>query len=122
MSLLAMRDVHVTYTTSAGDVPAVRGVDLTVDNGEILGVAGESGCGKSTLAATALRLSPSNAKVTGQVLLDGADVQAMRWGELRTVRWAEASIVFQGAHRPSDRRADPAAREGQRARGEPSGG
>jgi peptide/nickel transport system ATP-binding protein len=97
MSLLAMRDVHVTYATSSGDVPAVRGVDLTVDTGEILGVAGESGCGKSTLAATALRLSPSNATVTGQVLLDGEDVQTMRWGQLRTVRWAEASIVFQGA-------------------------
>ncbi len=92
-----MRDVHVTYSTTSGDVPAVRGVDLTVDSGEILGVAGESGCGKSTLAATALRLSPSNAKVTGQVLLSGKDVQTMRWGELRTVRWAEASIVFQGA-------------------------
>ncbi|HEY5183576.1 MAG TPA: ABC transporter ATP-binding protein [Actinomycetes bacterium] len=92
-----MRDVHVSYRTRAGHVPAVRGVDLTVEAGEILGVAGESGCGKSTLAATALRLSPSNAVVTGEVLLEGRDVLTMKWGDLRTVRWAHASIVFQGA-------------------------
>src|SRR5512135_1080984 len=92
-----MRDVHVSYRTRAGDVPAVRGVDLTVEAGEILGVAGESGCGKSTLAATALRLSPSNATVTGEVLLEGRDVLTMKWGDLRAVRWAHASIVFQGA-------------------------
>ncbi len=97
MALLEMRDVHVSYRTRSGDVPAVRGVDLTVEAGEILGVAGESGCGKSTLAATALRLSPSNASVTGEVLFDGRDVLTMKWGELRALRWAHASIVFQGA-------------------------
>ncbi len=97
MALLEMRDVHVSYRTRAGLVPAVRGVDLRVEAGEILGVAGESGCGKSTLAATALRLSPSNATVTGEVLLEGRDVLTMKWGDLRTVRWAHASIVFQGA-------------------------
>jgi peptide/nickel transport system ATP-binding protein len=95
--LLEMVDLHVTYRTTAGDLPAVRGVSLTVDRGEILGVAGESGCGKSTLAATVLRLSPANAKVTGQVLLEGEDVLTMKWGALRAVRWAKASIVFQGA-------------------------
>ncbi len=97
MPLLDMRDVSVTYRTSAGPVPAVRGVDLTVDAGQILGVAGESGCGKSTLAATVLRLSPDNATVTGEVLLDGEDVLTMKWGELRAVRWSHASIIFQGA-------------------------
>ena len=97
MPLLALRDLCVTYRTAAGDVPAVRGVNLSVDTGQILGVAGESGCGKSTLAATVLRLSPANAKVTGQVLLDGEDVLTMKWGQLRAVRWAKTSIVFQGA-------------------------
>jgi peptide/nickel transport system ATP-binding protein len=97
MPLLEMSDVHVSYRTRAGDLPAVRGVDLTVSEGEVLGVAGESGCGKSTLATTVLRLSPANAKVTGKVLLDGEDVLTMSWGALRTLRWAQASIVFQGA-------------------------
>ena len=95
--LLELRDLTVSYRTSDGPLPAVRGVDLVVRSGEIVGVAGESGCGKSTLASTLLRLQPKDATVTGQVLVEGADVLTMRWGDLRAVRWAKASIVFQGA-------------------------
>jgi peptide/nickel transport system ATP-binding protein len=97
MTLLEIKDLSVTYATEQGLVPAVRGVDLAVDAGQTLGVAGESGCGKSTLVAAALRLLPRSARVTGEVLLDGRNVLAMNWGELRAVRWAQASIVFQGA-------------------------
>jgi peptide/nickel transport system ATP-binding protein len=96
-SLLAIRDLTVTYATDEGPLPAVRGVDLTVERGQIVGVAGESGCGKSTLAGTILRLQAANATVTGEVLLNGKDVLTMKWGALRAVRWAGASIVFQGA-------------------------
>jgi peptide/nickel transport system ATP-binding protein len=95
--LLEIRGLSVTYATGEGPLPAVRGVDLTVERGEIVGVAGESGCGKSTLASTILRLQPVDSTVTGEVLYDGHDVLSMKWGELRAVRWAGASIVFQGA-------------------------
>jgi peptide/nickel transport system ATP-binding protein len=95
--LLAMRDLHVAYRTSEGRLPAVRGVDLVVHEGEVVGVAGESGCGKSTLVSTVLRLQPKNARVEGEVEVLGQDVRAMRWGDLRALRWAGASIVFQGA-------------------------
>ncbi len=97
MPMLEMRDVHVTYASEDGPVPAVRGVDLTLDSGEVLGIAGESGCGKSTLASTVLRLFPRDATVTGEVLLDGEDVLTMNWGQVRAARWAKASVVFQGA-------------------------
>ncbi|NUW37710.1 ABC transporter ATP-binding protein [Nonomuraea sp. SMC257] len=97
MALLELDDVSVTYRIAAGEVPAVRGVSLTLDAGTALGVAGESGSGKSTLAMALLRLLPRDARVGGRILLDGDDVLAMKWGRLRAVRWAEASIVFQGA-------------------------
>jgi peptide/nickel transport system ATP-binding protein len=97
MSLLQIEDLSVTYRTSEGDVPAVRGVSLEVEAGTSLGVAGESGSGKSTLAGTVLRLTPKSAAVTGRVLLDGEDVLSMSFGRLRAVRWSSASIVFQGA-------------------------
>jgi peptide/nickel transport system ATP-binding protein len=95
--LLELEDLTVSYRTSEGPLPAVRGVDLVVRAGEVVGVAGESGCGKSTLASTVLRLQPRDAAVSGAVRVSGADVLTMSWGDLRAVRWAEASIVFQGA-------------------------
>ncbi|GAA2265193.1 ABC transporter ATP-binding protein [Glycomyces scopariae] len=97
MTLLEFRDVHVTYTGSRGRIPAVRGVDLKVEAGTTVGIAGESGCGKSTLAMAVLRLLPKSAEVRGEILLDGEDLLRMGWGRLRAVRWTGASIVFQGA-------------------------
>lgn len=106
-----MRDLKVTYP---GGAAAVRGVDLTLAAGEKLGIAGESGCGKSTLALALLRLLPPGARVGGEILLDGEDVLTMKWGRVRAVRWAGASIVFQGAmhslnavHRVGDQIAEP---------------
>lgn len=95
--LLQLKDLNVTYAVGEQEVPAVRGVDLTLDPGGTLGVAGESGSGKSTVAMSVLRLLPGTAKITGEIFLDGEDVTTMKWGRLRAVRWAEASVVFQGA-------------------------
>ena len=92
--LLSVRDLHVTY---AGGVPAVRGVSLDLDQGETLGLAGESGSGKTTLGNALLRLLPRGTTVTGEVLLEGEDVLAMKPGRLRAVRWTDLAIVFQGA-------------------------
>ncbi|MGD9705573.1 MAG: ABC transporter ATP-binding protein [Acidimicrobiia bacterium] len=97
MALLEVRDLSVTYRTSSGPVPAVRNVDLEIAAGETLGVAGESGCGKSTMAMALLRLLPPETAVEGSILLDGEEVLQMKPGRLRAVRWATASVIFQGA-------------------------
>jgi len=95
--LLDVQDLHVTYRTGGVAVPAVRGIDLQLDSGQILGVAGESGSGKSTVALSLLRLLPDGTDVSGRVLFHGEDLLEVGWGKLRAVRWAQASIVFQGA-------------------------
>ncbi len=91
---LTWDDVRITY---AGGTTAVDGVSLEIERGGTVGLAGESGCGKSTLAMSVLRLLPRSATIEGRILLQGEDVTDMTWGRLRTVRWTEAAIVFQGA-------------------------
>ncbi|MFC9690995.1 ABC transporter ATP-binding protein [Kribbella sp. NPDC056951] len=95
--MLELDELSVTYRLASGEVPAVRGVSLSVAAGEAVGLAGESGSGKSTVALSLLRLLPRTARIDGRILLDGEDVVAMKWGRLRAVRWSSASIVFQGA-------------------------
>jgi len=95
--LLSVRDLSITYHTSGGPVPAVRGVSFDLEKGGSLGLAGESGCGKSTLANSLLRLLPPDTDVTGSITLDGKDVLTLSPGGLRAVRWTAGAIVFQGA-------------------------
>ncbi|WP_017590996.1 ABC transporter ATP-binding protein [Nocardiopsis potens] len=97
MTLLEVEDLTVSYRIAGGEAPAVRGVSFSLEPGSKLGVAGESGCGKSTVALALLRLLPKTARIGGTIRVDGEDVLGMRWGRLRAVRWAGASIVFQGA-------------------------
>lgn len=101
MARIAFDDVHIIYrvrtATGRSEITAVDGVSLSLEAGQTLGLAGESGCGKSTLAMSALRLLPSNARVTGTVTIGGRDLSRLSWGKLRALRWTEAAIVFQGA-------------------------
>ena len=121
MSVLTVNDLRVEYASSGGWVPAVRGVDLTLDRGQVLGLAGESGCGKSTIAHALLRLLPPETQVRGEVFLNGQDVLQLKPGRLRAVRWVEGAIVFQGAmhalnpvRRIRDQLAEPMILHGQR--------
>jgi len=101
MPRLAIQDLRISYRTQTEDGPvtrvAVDGVNLVVEPGTTLGLAGESGCGKSSVAMSALRLLPGNATVEGKVLFGDEDILTLGWGRLRAVRWTEAAIVFQGA-------------------------
>jgi peptide/nickel transport system ATP-binding protein len=91
--MLELKNLSVHY----GHKRVVHDVNLALRPGQTLGLAGESGSGKSTVAMSVLRLLPRTARVDGEILLDGDDVRTMSWGRLRAVRWASASIVFQGA-------------------------
>ncbi|MFE5107030.1 ATP-binding cassette domain-containing protein [Streptomyces sp. NPDC056663] len=95
--VLEFRDLRVDFALASSTVHAVRGVNFSVTAGETLAVVGESGSGKSVTALSALRLNPEPPCVYagGQVLLDGKDVLALREKELRKVRGARISMVFQ---------------------------
>ena len=97
-SLLAVRDLDVSYSAAGGPVRAVRNVTLDVAPGEFLGLAGESGCGKSTLAFAVTRLlDPPGAVTGGHVHLLGQDLLALSGEALRQVRWRDYSVVFQAS-------------------------
>src|SRR2546428_8613443 len=95
--LLSVRDLIVRFETPDGCVYAVNGVSLDVHAGETLGLVGESGSGKSVTSLAIMGLLPKYSAriVSGQVIFDGADLTQIDVGELRKLRGAEISMVFQ---------------------------
>ena len=94
---LSFTDVSVRFDTGDGSAPAVDGVSLTLERGEIFGIVGESGSGKSTLANAVLGLLPRSATVTGAVTVSGREVLDLPEAELRRLRGDEVSMIFQDA-------------------------
>lgn len=93
--LLQLEDLHITFATPAGQVQAVRGVDLELHAGETLAIVGESGCGKSVLCRSILRLLPDNARISGRILLEGRDIVPCSERQMRAVRGPQAAMLFQ---------------------------
>lgn len=90
---LSIRRLTVSY---AGGGLALRGVDLDVAAGEIIGVIGESGSGKSSLALAAMGLLPASASVTAdRLLVSGVDFLNGTEDELRSARGSHVGMVFQ---------------------------
>ena len=93
--VLEISDLDVRFRTEAGVVHAVRGVDLTVDEGSVVGVVGESGCGKTVTMLAALGLLPRNATVTGSIKFRGRELLGLSNRELRKLRGAKLAMIFQ---------------------------
>ena len=94
-SVLQIRDLRVTFNTQMGELRAVRGVDVDVAPGKILGVVGESGSGKSVSFLAAMGLLPKSASISGSVMLDGQELIGAKKKFVRSVRGRLLSMVFQ---------------------------
>ena len=94
MTLLEVRDLNVSFETADGLVRAVRGVSFDVEPGRTLGIVGESGSGKTVLTQTLLGLTPG-AQVAGSAMFEGANLLELSDDELRKVRGARISVIFQ---------------------------
>jgi peptide/nickel transport system ATP-binding protein len=94
-SILQIRDLRVTFNTQVGELKAVRGIDVDVAPGEILGVVGESGSGKSVSFLAAMGLLPSSATISGSVMLDGQELIGAKRKAIRSVRGKSLAMVFQ---------------------------
>jgi len=96
--LLDVRDLRVEYVSDRGSACAVDGVSFSLQQGEVLGLAGESGCGKSTIAHALIRTLRPPAIITGgQIIFQDRDVLDMQYQELEDFRWRCISLVFQSA-------------------------
>ncbi|HYO20231.1 MAG TPA: ABC transporter ATP-binding protein, partial [Dermatophilaceae bacterium] len=93
--VLEVRGLSVTFSTEAGSLSAVDGVDLTLAAGEIVGIVGESGCGKSVTAMSLAGLLPRSAQVSGSVKLLGQEMIGASPADLRAARGRDIAYIFQ---------------------------
>ncbi|KQS15647.1 MULTISPECIES: ABC transporter ATP-binding protein [unclassified Frigoribacterium] len=94
--LLQIKNLQIGFKTQAGYVDAVRGVDITMNQGETLAIVGESGSGKSTSATSIIDLLPGTGKVTGgEILFEGRDLVKASAAEMQSIRGREIGYVPQ---------------------------
>ena len=95
-NLLEVRNLTVRFATASGEFTAVEGIDITIDEGEILAIVGESGSGKSVSMMAVMDLLPWTATVTADKMsFRGKDLLTMSLKERRKLYGGEMSMIFQ---------------------------
>ncbi|MFQ5340339.1 MAG: ABC transporter ATP-binding protein [Anaerolineae bacterium] len=95
-ALLELRNLSTVYPTNRGVVQAVDSINLTLNEGEILGIVGESGCGKSTILLSVLRLIHRPGHIArGEILFRGQNLRALSQRAMCTIRGKEIAMIFQ---------------------------
>ncbi|WHY76661.1 ABC transporter ATP-binding protein [Neobacillus sp. WH10] len=94
--LLDVKNLRTNFYNDKAKTEVIRGIDFTVQKGEILGIVGESGSGKSVMVKSILGIVPSNAKVeAGEIVLDGKHIENLSKKEKRAIRGREIAMIFQ---------------------------
>lgn len=97
--VLEVANLSTTFHTDMGDLKAIDGVSFDVYKGEILGIVGESGCGKSVTSQSIMRLYDEKRTATygGKILFNGNNIFDIPNREMKNIRGAKISMVFQDA-------------------------
>lgn len=95
MALLEITDLNVSFSTNDGEVHAVNGVDLSMNEGETLGIVGESGSGKSQLAFSVMGLLARNGRARGSVRFDGQEILNAKPRVINKIRAEKIAMIFQ---------------------------
>ncbi|MEM3406374.1 MAG: ABC transporter ATP-binding protein [Candidatus Aenigmatarchaeota archaeon] len=95
LELLKISNLKVYFETDEGEVKAVDGIDLEINEGETLGLVGESGCGKTTTGLSIIKLLPQNSKVSGKILFLNEDLLSKNEEEMNQIRGNKISMIFQ---------------------------
>lgn len=96
--LLEMRDIHIDGFSDERWHQIIKGVDLTLKRGEIMGLIGESGAGKSTLGKAAMGYAQPGCKIkSGTIMFDGIDLMAASESEKRALWGSRIAYVAQSA-------------------------
>ncbi len=95
--MLQLRDLRIDFGTGVNRVQAVKGISLSIAEGETLALVGESGSGKSVTGMALTRLLPEPPAVYagGEIIFEGSDVLKMSPNELRRLRGGKIAYVFQ---------------------------
>lgn len=95
-TVLEMKDLEVELFLEQGPLPVIDKVNLSIKEGEIVGIVGESGCGKSMLASAIMNLLNFPAKIAaGTIFYDGQDMTTLSSKEFQKIRGNEISMIFQ---------------------------
>ena len=95
-NVLEVKNLSVSFHSTAGEVQAVRDVSFSLKKGEVLAIVGESGCGKSVLCKSIMKLLPGSAQIkSGKILLNGTDITDYTEKEMQKIRGSAFSMIFQ---------------------------
>lgn len=96
--LLEMRGIHIEGQSEEAWLPIIKGIDLTLHRGKVLGLIGESGAGKSTLGLAAMGFARPGCRITaGSIKFDGMELTEKSDRELRALRGVKIAYVAQSA-------------------------
>ena len=95
-TVLEIKDLEVELYSDKGPLPVIDKVNLSIKEGEIVGIVGESGCGKSMLASAIMNLLNSPAQIAaGTIFYEGQDMTTLSTKEFQKIRGNEISMIFQ---------------------------